>query len=125
MTISSAYDDICAFTLTALGCAWERLRYLAGLRASDGRYLHWGLARTYGEEAAQRALAQAHSELFIEILRTPLRRLAGQSSALDGPDWSAYLPADLEGGTPQHFSSIVSSLTALAEARGQSPSPAA
>ncbi len=124
MTISSAYDDFCAHTLAALGGLWERLRYLAELRAADGRYQHWGMARTFGDDATQRTLAEVHTELFLEVLRTPLRRLAGESSAfpLAGP---SSLPAHLEGGTPEHFNSIVSALAALAAARRQSPTPGA
>ncbi len=125
MTISSAYDDFCARTLGALAGAWQRLQYLAELRAPDGRYRHWGMARTFGEAAAQRTLAQVHSELFLEILRLPLRHLAEQYSASEIAQWSAYLPEDLEGGTPEHFSSIVSALAALSAARRPSPTPGA
>lgn len=125
MTISSAYNDFCARTLAALVGAWERLRYVAELRAPDGRYRHWGLSRSFGDAAAQRALAQAHTELFLEVLRMPLRRLAGEASLPETFDLAAYLPGNLEGGTPEHFNSIVSALQALAEARRQSPPPAA
>ena len=125
MKISSAYDDFCARTLGALAGAWQRLQYLAELRAPDGRYQHWGLARTFGEATAQRALAQVHSEVFLELLRTPLRSLARQSSAAEIKQLSGYLPGNLEGGTPQHFNSIVSALTALSAARTSSPTPAA
>lgn len=125
MTISSAYDDFCARTLAALAGVWQRLRYLAELRAPGGRYRHWGMARTFGDDATQRALAQAHTELFLEVLRMPLRRLAAESPAAPFVGASSYLPADLEGGTPEHFNSIVSALSALAEARQPSPTPGA
>lgn len=125
MTISSAYEDFCARTLTPLSGVWTKLRYVAELRAPEGDYRHWGLARTFGDDASQRALAQAHSELFLEILRTPLRHLADGFSAPERPDWSSYLPAHLEGGAPEHFNSVVSALTALAAARPSSLHPAA
>ena len=125
MTISSAYDDFSARTLSTLAGAWQRLQYLAELRAPDGRYRHWGMARTFSDDAAQRTLAQVHSELFLEILRTPLRRMADGSSAELLAAASAYLPANIEGGTPEHFSSIVSALAALSEARRPSPTPGA
>ncbi len=125
MTISSAYDDFCARTLAALTGLWQRLRYLAELRAPDGRYRHWGMARTFGDDATQRALAQAHTELFLQVLRMPLRRLASESAVAPFADATSYLPADLEGGTPEHFNSIVSALAALAEARQLSPTPSA
>ena len=125
MPVISTYEDVCARTLGALSGAWERLQYLAGLRAADGRYLHWGLARTYGEDASQRALGQAHTELFLEILRMPLRSLASEAAAAQIMERLSYVPADLGGGTPEHFNSIVSALAALAEARRPSPTPGA
>ena len=125
MTICSAYEDFCAHTLSALGGVWQRLRYVAELRAPDGRYQHWGMARTFGDGATQRTLAQAHTELFLEILRMPLRRLAGDASIAESTGRSSYLPANLEGGTPEHFNSIVSALAALSEARRPSPTPGA
>ncbi len=125
MTISSAYDDFCARTLAILAGVWQRLRYVAELRAPDGRYRHWGMARTFGDDATQRALAQAHTELFLEVLRMPLRRLAAESPAAPFAAASSYLPAELEGGTPEHFNSIVSALAALAAARQPSPTPGA
>lgn len=125
MKISSAYDDFCARTLAALGGVWARLRYVAELRAPGGGYRHWGLVRTFGDHAAQRAVAQAHTELFLEILRTPLRRLAADDSPADGLELSAYLPEDPGGGASEHFSSVVSALAALAEVRRSSPHRAA
>ncbi len=125
MTISSAYDDFCSRTLAVLAGLWPRLRYVAELRAPDGRYRHWGMARTFGDDVTQRVLAQAHTELFLEVLRMPLRRLAAESPAAPFAGPSSYLPADLEGGTPEHFNSIVSALAALAAARPPSPNPAA
>jgi hypothetical protein len=125
MTISSAYDDFCAHTLAALGGLGRRLAYVAELRAPDGRYRHWGMARTFGDDAAQRALAQVHTDLFLEILRMPLRRLAAEDTLLGEGSLSSYLPADLEGGAPEHFNSIVSALAALAEARRPTSTPGA
>ncbi len=124
MTISSAYDDFCAHTLAALEGLGRRLAYLAELRTPDGRYRHWGMARSFGDDVTQRTLAAVHTELFLELLRTPLRSLAADPAPLLSAS-SAALPADLEGGAPEHFSSIVSALAALAEARRPSPTPGA
>ena len=125
MTISSAYDDFCAHSLAALDGLGRRLAYVAELRGPDGRYQHWGMARTFGDDVVQRALAQAHTDLFLEMLRMPLRRLADEETMLGTGSLSSYLPADLEGGAPEHFNSIVSALAALAEARRPSPTPGA
>ncbi len=125
MNISSAYDDFCSRTLAALDGVWQRLCYLAELRAPDGRYRHWGMARTFGDEATQHALAQAHTELFLETLRMPLRHLAGERKLVTDGERLSYLPTDLGGGTPEHFNSVVSALAALSETRPPSPHPAA
>lgn len=125
MAFSSAYEDFCLRTLAALVGAWQRLQHMAEMRASDGRYRHWGLSRTFGDAAAQRALAQAHTELFLQVLRMPLRSLAGEASTTQMSELASYLPGNLEGGIPEHFSSIVSALQALDEARRASPPPGA
>jgi hypothetical protein len=119
MTLVSASEDLQQRTLSSLPGLWQKIRYVAGLRAGDGRYRHWGLDRTFGEPASQAALSAAHSELFLQLLRTPLRQLAGdyiQAEATEGgpTDWSLYIPADPRGGSAAHFNSIVSALQALA-----------
>lgn len=121
MTLASAYDDFRLRTLEALPGLWARLRYLAGLRAQDGGYQHWGMRRTFGDEAAQKAVAAAHSDVFLQLLRTPLRQLAreftdSRSSSGEPVDWSLYVPADLGGGSVKHFNSIVSALQKLSSA---------
>lgn len=65
-------EDIWKNTLSALAGGLERLLYLAGLRQTDGRYRHWGLARKYGEDISGQALGQAHKESVQQVLRQPL-----------------------------------------------------
>ena len=50
---------------------------------------------------------------------------AGQYAAAEQPEWSSYLPGNLEGGAPEHFNSVVSALAALSAARSSSPTLAA
>jgi hypothetical protein len=119
MTLVSAYEDLQQRTLGALPGLWSRVRYLAGLRGSEGSYRHWGLGRTFGEQASQRAFAAAHTDLFLQLLRTPLRDLLGEyQDAEQTPgellDWSLYIPAQQGGGSAAHFNSIVSALQELA-----------
>ncbi len=130
MTLASAQDDFRQRTLGSLPGLWARLRYLAGLRRPAGSYRHWGMSRTFGPETTQRAVGAAHSALFLQLLRTPLRRLQAEFIAEDSSspellDWSLYVPQDLEGGSVEHFNSVVSALTALTEARRTSPTPGA
>jgi hypothetical protein len=54
----------------------SRLEYMANLRESDAQYFHWGLAKMYGEYGLQQALAEVHSSVLLEVLRTPLPALA-------------------------------------------------
>ena len=126
MTLVSAQDDFRQRTLGTLPGLWARLRYLAGLRGPAGSYRHWGMSRAFGPETTQRVVGAAHSELFVELLRTPLRQLRTEfteqdSSSAELLDWSLYVPADLEGGSVEHFNSVVSALTALSEARRTAP----
>ena len=127
MTLLSVSDDFVYTTLRAVPGLLGKLRYLAGLRAEDGRYAHWGLARVYGEPAAQRALAEAHSSIFLQVLRAPMRDLledVRQMAAANEEDpgvcaaslrasLSALLPSELGGGSARHFSSVLEALSSL------------
>lgn len=130
MTLASAYEDFQQRTLGALPGLWARLRYIAGLRGAAGSYRHWGMSRTFGSEATQHVVGTAHSELFVKLLRTPLRQLTtefteGKPSSDELLDWSLYVPANREGGSVEHFNSVVSALLALSEARRRPPTPGA
>ena len=115
---------------------FAKLRYLAGLRRdANGGYIHWGMTRTHGEAAAQQAIADSHQEIFLRVLRTPLRDLRQDveaSSVATGiagkellEDLSArkadLLPNNLGGGSPRHFSSVLHALLALASRPAKNP----
>jgi hypothetical protein len=139
MTLLSAFDDFLTTTLAALPGVLGKLDYLAGLKQRQGGYAHWGLSRVYGEPAAQRALAEAHAILVLEILRTPLRRLIAEaelSSAAQQQRLPLYLeelrsrslnllPGEVSGGATRHFSSVLHALSALAQVRQRATLPAA
>ena len=84
------YEQV-AFDLTAnylepLRGAYARLAYLASLRdAATGKYLHRGLAETYGAEAVDQVITQCHEEVFERLLELPLN--------LQGADLRKYLEA--------------------------------
>jgi len=131
MTLKSAFEDLIGTTLAALSGTLAKIEYLSSLRpAGKGTpYQHWGLARIYGDVAAQQALAEAHRKLFLKVLRTSLRDLqAGAAlgkNALAQPAGeyldelrarqSDLLPADLGGGSVRHFSSVLRALSSLAK----------
>jgi hypothetical protein len=89
--------------------------------------VHWGLERVYGEEGTQRTVAEVHRALFLQVLRTPLRRLledATHSAAAQRSDVKPYLatvlrdarslvPGNLSGGSEAHFNSVVAALLSL------------
>lgn len=137
MTLFSAFEDFVLRTLEALPATWSRLVYVAGLRQTDGGYVHWGLERTHGAPAVRQALPRAHRELFLEVLRTPLAQLAAdaQRAALhQDQDTVAYLaelsarratllPGDRGGGSGEHFNSVLDALSTLAPGRPRANPP--
>ena len=139
MTLFSINDDFAYTTLRAVPGLLGKLRYVAGLRGEDGQYAHWGLARVYGDPAAQRALAETHVSLFLQVLRAPLRDLAEevrQLAAAEGekPATCAaglqeslpqLLPPRLGGGSARHFSSVLESLSSLSRSKRASTLPTA
>jgi hypothetical protein len=130
MTIFSAKDDFWYRSLAAFQGPVSRLEYLAGLRQDSGVYSHWGLVRSHGAAAANQAIASAHSQIFLEILRTPLGLLSEELNHLaseQGTDVRQLLktlasqgemlvPQGLNGGSKRHFNSILKALSALARA---------
>ena len=135
MTLKSALEDLLGTTLAGVAGIAGKIEYVAGLR-DPATYSHWGLARSYGETAAQHALAEAHRLLFLRLLRTPLRALRDDVVVSSGAsEMSAgeyverlrsrapeLLPADLGGGSARHFSSVLQALSILVSTPPKSPS---
>jgi len=103
----------------------------------EGKYRHWGHSRVHGESPSQLALARAHSELYITLLRSSVRELIEEiEMSSDGSDptelvrrieggEARMVPSNLEGGSPRHFSSIVLAVRFLYERRRASSRSAA
>lgn len=114
----SPFEDFQARSLSALSGLWTKLLYMTELRSQDGKYQHWGHSRVHGESLSQIALSKAHSELYIAVLRSPIRELVEEiETTNDGSDpmelvgritagKKEMVPESLEGGSPRHFSSI-------------------
>lgn len=139
MTLLSVSEDVLATTLAALPGMWGKLQYISELRDDGGAYEHWGLTRLHGEAPVQRALGEAHRDIFLHILRTPLARLLEDAclSAADREQEAAsylqelsavsraLLPADPGGGSEPHFNSVLKALSRLAQARSSATHRAA
>ena len=122
----SPFEDFQVRTLSALSGLWMKLLYIAELRSADGTYSHWGHSRTHGESRSQAALARAHSDVYIALLRSPVRELVEEIENSGGIDQKkkfgniiakqdGMIPKNLEGGSPRHFSSIALAVRLVCE----------
>lgn len=130
MTILSPSEDFWCRSLADFPGPVSKLEYIVSLRTESGAYAHWGLTRVHGEAAANQAIANAHTKIFLEILRTPLsqlqrelRSLAQEQGAHARDLLDAFLergerlvPHSLNGGSRRHFNSIWESLSAIERA---------
>jgi hypothetical protein len=128
MTLKSAYEDLRQRTVERIPGTWGRLKYVAGLRSSEGDYAHWGLERVHGTAAAQDAFREVHRTLVKGILRTRLSALQGelgQSSQAEGISPASYvstlrgslnqlLPSGCPKESQLHLLSVLEALTILA-----------
>jgi len=139
MTLKSAFDDLTSTTLQAVSGLWARLEYVSGLRSEGGAYEHWGLAKVHGEQAAQKAMAEAHRATVARILKMPLRELSesvGESSSAQGLTPTDYLeklynhkemllPVKPAGGSAAHLNSVLYALLTLERSRRGASHPTA
>ena len=136
MALQSALEDLLGTTLAGVTGIVGKIEYVASLRDEhSGSYLHWGLSRAYGEQAAQQALAEAHRLLFLRLLRTPLSVLrddvmlssgalqmtAGEYMKKVQSQMPVLLPQDLSGGSARHFNSVLHALSILVSDPAKTP----
>jgi hypothetical protein len=135
MRLKSALEDFEANTLEVVPGLLGRLCYVGRLHDGEGRYEHWGLAKVYGNEAAERAIRASHRVLFSEILKKPLAFLLADVPAscsneqLTAPEFLARLtqaaPKPLSPAARAHLGSVLSALSALVESRNIATPPIA
>jgi len=124
MTLLSAREDFEERTLASFSTPLEKLVYLARMRDAAGQYRHWGMSRLYGERVAEAAMAEAHSQVWIEVLRTPIPQLSREMEKMGKAQREALMaelrrfqalarPADLRGGSVRHFNSVLLTLQSL------------
>ena len=114
-------------TLAAVPGYWQKLLYFGELRRNSPQYDHWGMNRRYGTVASVSAMSAAHTDVFLKILRTPLRTLLHDlvtSAAPQNRTTQEYveqlrasrdevLPKDDGGGTTRHFDVTLKTLESL------------
>lgn len=129
MTLLSASDDFRVRTLSAVNGLLSRFAYVLSLRNENGNYRHWGLSRIYGDKIASSAVAEAHTQLWLELLRTPLPKLESELLGLSERNRAQLMkqlksgrqlgcPANQEGGGVRHFNSVLAALESLVPAKG-------
>jgi len=137
MGIRTPLEDFVKNTLAALPGYWQKLLYFGELRRETAKYDHWGMKRRYGAEASTQAMSAAHTDVFLRILRTPLRVLLADLRTAAAPQnrtqeeyvetlreqRDEILPVDDGGGSVKHFDLTVRTLDALirAEKAGDRP----
>ena len=127
MRLKSALEDFEANTLGAILGLLGRLSYVGRLHDGKGTYDHWGLARVYGDDAAQSAIRASHRALLSEVLKKPLAVLLKDvpascaSEHLTESEFLATLaqssPKPLSPAARAHLGSVLSALSALIESR--------
>jgi hypothetical protein len=131
MRLKSALEDFESNTLGAVPGLLGRLSYVGrlhdGKEMGTGRYEHWGLARVYGDDAAQSAIRASHRVLLSEVLKKPLAVLLKDvppSCANEHLTESEFLaalaqssPKPLSPAARAHLASVLSALSALVENR--------
>jgi hypothetical protein len=122
MTLLSVYEDFVGRTLASMPGLLARLVYLGSLRDDAGDYCHWGMSRTFGQGSTSEALAQAHTEAWLAVLRTPIPALFAetQDAEAGSETWRGQpeklAPPNASGGTKRHFNSILLALSLLSQA---------
>jgi hypothetical protein len=129
MRLKSALEDFETNTLGAVPGLLGRLSYVGRLQDGNGTYDHWGLAKVYGDDAAQSAIRASHRVLLSEVLKKPLAVLLKDVLA---SCWNEHLaereflasltfahppPKPLSSAARAHLRSVLSALSALVESR--------
>ncbi len=127
MRLKSAFEDFEANTLGAVPGLLGRLSYVGRLRGGEGTYEHWGLARVYGDDAAQSAIRASHRVLISEILKKPLTELfkdviaSCSNEHVTEQEFLTLLshssPKPLSPSARAHLRSVLNALSALVESQ--------
>lgn len=127
MRLKSALEDFEANTLGVVPGLLGRLSYVGSLHDGNGTYEHWGLAKVYGDDAAQGAIRASHRVLLSDVLKKPLAVLltdVATSCSNEHLTEMEFLdslrhspPKALSPAALAHLRSVMSALSALVESR--------
>ncbi len=137
MRIKTALEDFVKTTLAAVPGYWQKLLYLGELRHTSAEYDHWGLKRRYGKAASLTAMEKAHTNVFLDILRTPISilladlRTSAHQQARSEQEYlemlqqqrESIVPASDGGGSVSHFEVTVLALESLTQAEAEADRP--
>jgi hypothetical protein len=131
MTLKSALQDLRENTLAAISGLLAKLSYMASLRKQEGGYKHWGMTLVHGEDASDRALKTAQTEVLSKVLRTPISDLeddlhdssqAANTTATDYVEgmkeqFEELLPSPKDSASAKHLNSVLAALSSLEKSR--------
>ena len=114
-------------TLDFVKGLWARLAYASHLRDDEGEYVHWGLIRCHGGDAARAAMREGHEAVYAELLRTSILKSASElqtsatSAGVKAGEYierfrnheNLYIPTSMLKNTRRHFTSVVEGLRSL------------
>lgn len=137
MELLDSLDNFLKRTLAAVPGLWHKLAYLGGLRKDSGDYDHWGLSKRYGADATKAALGSAHEQIFLDVLRKPVKRLLEEvkenavEKELPEAEYVEELwisrdpmtPTDLGGGSRRHFEVTLETLRSLVRRKSRPAAP--
>lgn len=79
MDVEAACEDLRNRTLARIAVEFGRLIFLASTRDyNTGRYYHDGLTFRFSQEVAEKALAETHQEVFLNLALGSLEHLVEQ-----------------------------------------------
>jgi len=135
MRLRSAIEDFEVTTLGRISGLLGRLSYVTRLQGGNETYAHWGLAKVYGNDAAQAAIRASYRTLLSEVLKKPLVVLlqdvptSSSNEHLSEREFLARLaqsaPMPLSAAARAHLESVLSALSALVESRNAANLPGA
>lgn len=137
MGIKTPLEDFVKTTLAALPGYWQKLLYFGELRRDRTQYDHWGMHRRYGTAASVSAMSAAHTDVFLRVLRTPLRTLLEDLRSSAAPqnrtqqeyveqlrdNQREIIPSDDGGGTQRHFNVTLKTLESLIQSEAREDRP--